>query len=379
MTELSTHRTGVTAAKRIVVKIGSAMLTDHNCGLYRDRMSDWSRQIAGLMKTGKQLVVVSSGAIAEGMSRLSITKQPGSVAAKQAIAAVGQIGLASAWEESLANYGLHTAQILLSRDDIQSRKRYLNTRSALSELLAHDTVPIINENDTVATDELRLGDNDTLAGMIVNLIDAQLLVILTDQDGLYNSDPRTNADAELIAAARVDDPSLRKAAGTGSGILGRGGMRTKLTAAQQAASSKACTVIARGTETNVLMRIIAGEQIGTLLTVAGQAVNARRQWLMSIRPAAAVVLDDGAVKKLQLQGSSLLPIGITAVQGSFQRGDVISCLNSRSEEIARGLSNYDSEEVKKIRGYSSDKISSLLGYGGDQEVIHRDYLSLIHS
>ncbi len=322
-------------------------------------------------------MLVSSGAVAEGMSRLGWKERPEHVHELQAAAAVGQMGLIQAYEFGFQKHHAHTAQVLLTHDDIADRKRYLNARSTLRTLVEVGVVPIVNENDTVATEEIRFGDNDTLAGLVANLIEADLLVILTDQDGLYDADPRMNRDARLIRHGRAGDPALEKYCGRG-GVLGRGGMLTKLKAASIAAKSGADTVIASGLQQDVLLRTSAGEEIGTLLTAGQLPMNARKQWLASHnRVHGQLTLDQGAVQVLREQGKSLLAVGVTAVSGEFRRGEIVSCLAPGGEEIARGLVNYSSEEVGKILGQPSSRIEAVLGYIDEPELIHRDNLILL--
>ena len=295
----------------------------------------------------------------------------------QAVAAVGQIGLAGAWENAFDQVDCHTGQILLSRSDLDSRRRYLNARSALGAMLRKPVVPIVNENDTVATEELCLGDNDVLAGRVANLVDADLLVILTDQPGLMQSDPRLDPLTMLINTAAVDDPQLDRAAGDSIGELGRGGMKTKLRAARVAARCGASTVIASGTDDQVLSRILDGEALGTLLEATGEPINERRQWLAGLNAEASLRIDDGAAAALKQRGGSLLPVGVVEVCGDFQRGDLVACMDSGGVELARGISNYSADEVRLIMGQNSGRIAELVGYGGEDELIHRDNLVLL--
>ena len=355
-----------------VVKLGSALLTDDGCGLRTGAIADWVAQMAQLRGSGFRFIIVSSGAIAEGRARLGWNLRRVSLHEQQAAAAVGQMGLIRAYESAFQGYSIHTAQILLTHDDIADRKRYLNARSTLRTLLELGVVPIINENDSVATDEIRFGDNDSLAGLVANLAEADRLVILTDQAGLYDRDPREFPDASLIRTGQAGDPPLLDCAGPG-GALGRGGMLTKLKAAETAAKSGTETIICSGLEADVLLKIAAGEQVGTLLGVARSPLAARKQWLSGHkRPAGALVLDDGACKVLSEQGSSLLAVGVSAVHGEFNRGEIVSCTDRNGTEVARGLVNYNADETRRIMGQSSDSIEELLGYVDDEELIHRD-------
>lgn len=360
-----------------VVKLGSALLTDDGCGLRTEAIADWVAQMAQLRTRGLRFIIVSSGAIAEGRARLGWNLRRVSLHEQQAAAAVGQMGLIQAYESAFQGYGIHTAQILLTHDDVADRKRYLNARSALRTLLELGVVPIINENDSVATDEIRFGDNDALAGLVANLAEADRLIILTDQPGLYDRDPREFPDARLIRTGQAGDPSLLECAGPG-GTLGRGGMLTKLKAAETAAKSGTETVICSGLEAGVLLKIADGEQIGTLLGVARSPLAARKQWLAGHkRPAGILVLDSGACKVLAERGSSLLAVGVVAVQGEFNRGEIVSCTDRDGKEVARGLVNYDAGETRRIMGESSDRIEELLGYVDDEELIHRDNMVVL--
>ena len=358
--------------QRWVVKLGSALLTDDGCGLRTEAIADWVAQIAELRQRGLQFIIVSSGAIAQGRARLGWDLRRISLHEQQAAAAVGQMGLIQAYETAFQRYAIHTAQILLTHDDIASRKRYLNARSTLRTLLELGVVPIINENDSVATDEIRFGDNDSLAGLAANLAEAARLIILTDQAGLYDRDPRAFPDAKLVRTAQAGDPALLEYAGPG-GALGRGGMLTKLRAAETAAKSGAETIICSGLEAGALLKIAAGEQVGTLLTGARSPLAARKQWLAGHRqPAGQLTLDDGACRVLAERGGSLLAVGVVAVHGEFNRGEIVSCTNRNGAEVARGLINYDAAETRSIMGCSSDRIEELLGYVDEQELIHRD-------
>ena len=361
-------------ARRWVIKVGSALLTDDGRGLDLSVVSRLADQLAALRAGGRDVVLVSSGAIVAGLARLQLSERPHEVNLSQAAAAVGQSALVRAYEECLGPHGVTTAQILLSHADVRARDRYLNARSTLNTLLSMDVLPIVNENDTVVTDEIRLGDNDTLAALVANLVDADALLILTDQDGLMDGDPRRATNAQLIQSADVHDPELDQVAGGGS-ALGRGGMATKLSAARLAARSGTGTVIANGRVPDVVASVAGGESVGTFLQTRRQPQSARKQWLASLLHAKGqLVLDDGAVRGVSEQGRSLLPIGITAVSGEFQRGDLVSCVDSAGRERARGLVNYTAEEAAALIGKSSDQIEATLGYCGDEEMIHRDNL-----
>jgi glutamate 5-kinase len=374
---VSNKRSKLKDMRRWVVKIGSALLTDNGCGLKHDLLDNWVSQIVELNKKGIEVVLVSSGAVAEGVSRLGWKARPNVIHELQAAAAVGQMGLIQAYEVCFQKYDKHTAQILLTHDDIANRARYLNARTSLNTLLKLGVVPIVNENDTVATDEIRFGDNDTLAGLVANLIDAELLVLLTDQKGLFTADPREDDTAKLIEEAEACDKSLEDYAGEG-GVLGRGGMRTKLKAAVIAAKSGTQTVIASGKDTSALVRISNGDVVGTLLTATEETVQARKRWLANqSHIQGTVCLDDGAVSAIIENGKSLLPVGIKSVSGEFKRGEIISCVNQYGTEIARGLSNYDSVQTKKIIGKTSSEIQEVLGHIEEEELIHRDNLILV--
>lgn len=364
--------------RRWVVKIGSALLTANGRGLDHSAIERWTRQMVDLRQQGIELVLVSSGAVAEGMSRLGWQSRPHALDQLQAAAAVGQMGLVQAYESGFQRFGLHTAQVLLGHDDISARDRYLNARGTLNTLLTLGVIPVVNENDTVVTDEIRFGDNDTLAALVANLIDADLLVILTDQHGLFDRDPRVHAEARLIDQASAYDTALDQMAGGSAGHLGRGGMATKLRAARLAARSGAETVIAGGSVEDVLLKIAAGAREGTHLTVDTAPMAARKQWLAGmLQTVGSIVVDDGAEKVLRESGRSLLPVGVTAVSGQFRRGDLVVCRNRQGQDIARGLINYSALEASKIMGRASADIESVLGYQGDEELIHRDNLVLL--
>ena len=362
-------------AKRWVIKIGSALLTNDGAGLDRKAIDSCVEQIAQLLSQGSEVVLVSSGAIAEGIVSLGWTTRPESIHELQAAAAVGQMGLIQAYESSFKRYDRHTAQILLDHDDLASRQRYLNARGALQTLIGLNVVPIVNENDTVVTDEIRFGDNDSLAALVANLIDADMLVILTDKDGLYDANPDNNPNAQLVSEAMADDSSLDALAGGSSGSLGRGGMITKLQAARLAARSGCSTVIAGGRNQQILHQVAAGENVGTLLLASQKPLAARKQWLAGqLQVKGKLILDAGAVKVLTEQGRSLLAVGVSAVQGKFTRGELVSCVDSHGVEIARGLVNYNSDEANRIKGQSTEAIPKILGYRDDDELIHRDNL-----
>lgn len=365
-------------ARRWVIKIGSALLTADGKGLDLARMAGWVAQVAALREAGREVVLVSSGAVAEGMVRLGWNKRPTELHGLQAAAAVGQMGLVQAWESHFREKGLRTAQILLTHEDVRDRQRYLNARGTLLTLLELGVIPVVNENDTVATDEIRLGDNDTLAALTLGLVDADVLVLLTDQQGLYDADPRNNPEAKLISAGQAGDPALLALAGGGMGALGRGGMRTKLTAAEWAARAGACTVIAYGREPDVLPRIAAGEPVGTQLLPAAQRLGARKRWIAGqSRVKGKFHLDAGAVKALLQGGKSLLPVGVTAVEGEFQRGDLVVCLTPEGKECARGLSNHASTVAADIQGKPSAAVKAQLGPLSESELIHRDNLVIM--
>lgn len=364
-------------SRRWVVKIGSALLTDEGRGLDLTAMQAWVAQMAELRDQGIDLVLVSSGSVAEGMSRLGLTQRPHALHELQAAAAVGQMGLVHAYEACFQKKGYHTAQILLTHDDLSDRRRYLNARSTLRTLLDLGVVPVVNENDTVASDELRFGDNDTLGALVANLVEADVLVILTDQQGLFDADPRHNPSAELIHEAPVGREDLDTIAGEG-GALGRGGMRTKVRASRLAARSGATTVIASGREEDVLLRLRRGERLGTCLWSSQQPLAARKQWLAGqLQVSGRLVLDDGAVRVLRNKGRSLLPVGVCGVEGEFRRGELVACVDGAGNEVARGLVNYGSGDATLIKGLSTDRIESALGYLGEEELIHRDNLIVL--
>jgi glutamate 5-kinase len=364
--------------RRVVVKVGSSLVTNHGAGLDRMAIRSWAAQIAALVGLGTETVMVSSGAVAEGMQRLGLSQRPSAVHELQAAAAVGQMGLVEAYESAFRAHGLHTAQVLLTHEDLADRKRYLNARSTLRTLLKLGVIPIINENDTVVTDEIRFGDNDTLGALVTNLVEADCLIILTDTEGVYESDPRRTPDAQLILEASANDASLDAKAGGAGSSLGRGGMITKIQAARRAARSGADTIIASGKVSNVLKRLNDGERIGTRLLAGTTSVAAKKQWLADhVLVSGSIRLDEGAITAIRIAGKSLLPIGVTEVLGNFERGAVVACLDNSGKELARGLINYSSDESRLIAGKPSEQIKSLLGYIDESELIHRDNLVLV--
>ena len=375
---MNMSREKFTSAHRWVVKIGSALLTADGKGLARAALASWVEQMARWVLAGNELILVSSGAVAEGMSRMGWTTRPTALHELQAAAAIGQMGLVRAYETCFQKHDLHTAQVLLTHDDLTNRRRYLNARSTLRTLISLGVVPVVNENDTVANQELRFGDNDTLAALVANLVEADLLVLLTDQQGLYDCDPRTNPGAALIHESRVDDPMLDRVAGGSSGLLGQGGMVTKIRAARLAARSGTATIIAPGAGERVLTRIAAGEPIGTLLLPVQEAEAARKRWLAGhLRARGRLVVDAGAVRVLRESGRSLLAVGVKQVIGEFSRGEMVVCVDEQGREIARGLVNYNSAESDRIKGLASSRIQEILGYVDEEELIHRDNLVLV--
>jgi len=364
-------------ARRIVVKVGSSLVTNEGRGLDQQAIGEWCRQLAVLVREGREVIMVSSGAIAEGMKRLGWSSRPHEIHELQAAAAVGQMGLAQMYETRLSEHGLGSAQVLLTHADLADRERYLNARSTLLTLLKLGVVPVINENDTVVTDEIKFGDNDTLGALVANLVEADALIILTDQNGLYTADPRKNPAAQFVHEAQAGDPTLEAMAGGAGSSLGRGGMITKILAAKRAAGSGASTVIAWGREPDALLRLARGEAIGTLLVAQTQKNQARKQWMADhLQLRGAVVVDAGAAAKLQEEGKSLLPIGMTAVEGEFSRGDVIAVRDEHGTEIARGLANYASSEARLLCRKPSGEFERLLGYTAEPEMLHRDNLVL---
>ncbi len=372
-----TTRKAVANSTRWVIKIGSALITENGRGLNHQAIQSWTEQIAKLREAGKEILLVSSGAVAEGMVRIGWTQRPRALHELQAAAALGQMGLIQHFESCFKKHSIHTAQVLLTHEDLSNRQRYLNARSTLKTLLELGVIPIINENDTVATDEIRFGDNDTLGALVCNLVAADTLVLLTDQQGLFNKDPRYNDDATLISESNASNRDLLTMAGE-SGVLGQGGMRTKITAAQRAARSGANTIIASGAEENILQKIAQGETVGTLLAADNEPISARKQWLANqLKISGKLHLDAGASKAIQQSGVSLLAVGVSKVEGDFQRGEVVSCISSEGSEIARGLVNYDARESQKIKGKTSEKFENILGYVDEAELIHRDNLVLL--
>ena len=364
-------------ARRIVVKVGSSLVTNEGRGLDEAAIGEWCRQMALMAKDGREVIMVSSGAIAEGMKRLGWATRPQEIHALQAAAAVGQMGLAQMYETKLRENGLGSAQVLLTHADLADRERYLNARSTLLTLLHHKVLPVINENDTVVNDEIKFGDNDTLGALVANLVEADALVILTDQKGLYTADPRKNPAAEFVHEARAGDPALEAMAGGVGSSIGSGGMITKILAAKRAAGSGASTVIAWGREPDALIRLCKGEPIGTLLVAQTQKQQARKQWMADhLQLRGAVTVDPGAASKLLAEGKSLLAIGMTHVEGDFSRGDVIAIRDVNGLEIARGLANYASTEARLICRKPSSEFEGLLGYVAESEFVHRDNLIL---
>jgi len=360
-------------AKRWVVKVGSSLLTADGRGLDHNIIGQWTTQISALLKDDREIVLVSSGSIAEGVARLKLAKRPTRVDQLQAAAAVGQMGLIRAYESGFKRFDIVTAQILLTHDDLADRQRYLNARGTLAMLLNHGVLPIVNENDTVTTDEIRLGDNDTLAAQVANLIDADVLVLLTDQQGLFDKDPRSNTDAKLLERANASDKRVLALAGPAGTSIGSGGMRTKILAAERAAQNGTTTVIAHGKEPDVLLRLRKGEALGTMLTSDQKPLDARKRWLADhLRAKGTLTLDDGACRVLRTKGSSLLAAGVRDCHGNYSRGELISCVDAKGYEVARGLSNYSADDTRKVLGQSSDQFSSLLGYSGEPELVHRD-------
>jgi len=365
-------------SRRWVVKIGSSLLTDEGRGLAKAAIDDWVAQVARLCQHGVEVVLVSSGAVAEGMARLGWATRPSALYELQAAAAVGQMGLVQTYESSFQKHGLKTAQVLLTHDDLSNRKRYLNARSTLRTLLKLKVVPIVNENDTVAMEEIRFGDNDTLAALVANLVEADVLVILTDQAGMFDKDPRSNPDAKLLPEVSAADPLLEAMAGGAAGKVGRGGMLTKVRAAKLAARSGASTLVAPGRVAGVLDAIAAGQQVGTLFTPGQATFVARKQWLAShLQLRGKLVIDAGAARVLRESGRSLLAVGVKNVAGDFMRGEVVACVDEQGHELARGLVNYSADETRRIMGLASDRIEEILGYVDEPELIHRDNLVLI--
>jgi glutamate 5-kinase len=364
--------------KRVVIKIGSSLLTKGGQGLDKTAISAWVNQMVGLKRRSVDVILVSSGSVAEGMSRLKLKVRPKTLHELQAAAAVGQMGLVRVFDDNFQFHGLHAAQILLTHDDLSDRQRYLNARSTLLTLLKLGVIPVINENDTVATEEIRFGDNDTLAALVANLVEAELLIILTDQKGLYTGDPRLYADAELISQISVNDSRLEKMAGESRSGLGRGGMYTKVKAARLASRSGAATIVAPGVVDNVISKVISGEEIGTYFLPDIEPLVARKRWLAGqLQVKGRLVLDAGAVKVLKSDGKSLLAVGVKSVSGRFQRGELVSCVDESGLEVARGLINYGKADAELILGKSSSEFDKILGYADDSELMHRDNMVLI--
>lgn len=361
------------SAKRWVVKVGSSLLTADGKGLDHAIIEQWTAQIAALLNDGREVVLVSSGSIAEGVARLKLSKRPTRVHELQAAAAIGQMGLIRAYETGFQQFDRLTAQILLTHDDLSDRRRYLNARATLATLLSHGVLPIVNENDTVTTDEIKLGDNDTLGAQVANLIDADVLILLTDQAGLFDKDPRHHADAKLLERANASDPAILNLAGPAGSSLGSGGMRTKVLAAERAAQNGTTTVIADGREPNILLRLRDGEPLGTMLTSNQKPLDARKRWLADhLRAKGTLTLDNGACSVLQRRGSSLLAVGVQACSGEFSRGELVSCLDTTGREIARGLINYNAADTRRVLGHSSEQFEQLLGFSSEPELVHRD-------
>jgi glutamate 5-kinase len=364
-------------ARRIVVKVGSSLVTNEGRGLDEQAIGEWCRQLSALVRDGREVIMVSSGAIAEGMKRLGWTTRPQELHELQAAAAVGQMGLAHMYETKLRENGLGSAQVLLTHADLADRERYLNARSTLLTLLTHGVLPVINENDTVVNDEIKFGDNDTLGALVANLVEADALIILTDQKGLYTADPRRDPSATFVHEASAGDAKLEEMAGGAGSSIGKGGMITKILAAKRAAGSGASTVIAWGREPDALVRLTQGEAIGTLLVAQTQKQQARKQWMADhLQLRGSVTIDDGAVSKLKGDGSSLLPIGMTGVVGDFSRGEVIAILDGQGQEVARGLANYAAAEARLLCRKPSGQMAELLGYAAEPEMVHRDNLVL---
>ena len=368
-------KTEFTPGKTWVIKVGSSLLTNHGAGIDRSLVQGWVDDIAALKNEGGRIVLVSSGAVAEGMKRLGLPERPHSMHMLQAAAAVGQMGLIEMYESAFQNHHLHTAQILLTHDDLRSRQRYLNARSTFWQLLDLGVVPVVNENDTVVTDEIKFGDNDTLAALVANLIGAETLLLLTDQPGLMTADPEQEPGAELVMTMPAADRALDDMAGEGS-ALGRGGMITKIQAARIAARSGASTIIASGREPSVISRISRSEKVGTLLTAADESMVARKQWLATLPVRGTLLLDDKACEALTADGRSLLAVGVTQARGDYTRGEMVSCVSASGQEVARGMVNYGAADVQRICGISSDRIESVLGFVVEEELIHRDNLVL---
>lgn len=369
-------RRRITDSKRWVVKIGSSLLTDPSNGLNRPLINHLCQEISNLVKDNVEVVLVSSGSIAEGMARLDWQTRPREIHQLQAAAAVGQMGLVQAYESAFKQYQLGTAQVLLTHEDLANRRRYLNARATLRTLLKYQMIPVVNENDTVTTDEIRFGDNDTLGALVATLVEADLLILLTDQPGLFSKDPRKHSDAVMLERADAFDPQLKSVAGPSGSSVGSGGMLTKILAAERAALAGTTTIIAAGDQPEVLTQIRSGASVGTMLTSDRQISAARKQWLGQLRLKGQLVLDDGACERVRERGASLLGVGVTRVNGEFQRGELVSCVDQDQQELARGLSNYSSVEAAKLCGVPSEQIQDVLGFVLEPELIHRDNLIL---
>ena len=376
MIEVVDGQRQLNACKRIVVKIGSSLLTANGQGLDLDAISHWAMQIADLHTAGHEIILVSSGAVAEGMVRMKLTNRPTDLPSLQACAAIGQMGLIHTWSSVLEKHHIQTAQVLLTHDDLADRRRYLNSCDALQNLIDWRVIPVINENDTVSTDEIRFGDNDTLAAMVAGQVHADLLIILTDQQGMFDSDPRSNPDAKLLTEVRALDDSLFEMAG-GGGVLGRGGMVTKVRAARLAAKSGCPTLIASGESDRVLSRLMAGEMLGTLFSTDKDRMTAHQQWLAAhLQTAGRLIIDDGAVEAIKERHRSLLPVGVKAVEGHFDRGDVVECVDKSGKRIAVGRVNFSSQSADIIKGLASDKVYQVLGEARSLEMIHRNHMAI---
>lgn len=375
---MTAQRSKLAGTRRWVIKVGSSLVTAKGAGLDHAAIADWCAQIARLRAAGVQVVLVSSGAVAEGMARLGLRQRPTLLHELQAAAAVGQMGLVRAYESEFGRHDIRAAQVLFTHDDVSDRDRYLNAQSTLNALLDFGVVPVVNENDTVSTDEIRLGDNDTLAALTVNLVQADVLVLLTDQEGLYEADPRSNPDAQLVSGIDLSDPRLPAMAGDSKGVLGRGGMRTKVRAAQIAARSGAMTLIAHGRHPDVLAALHAGEMVGSLLRPAQGVMAARKRWIAGqLQVRGRLIIDDGAVRVLREQGRSLLPVGVRGVEGEFVRGDLVACVDGQGREVARGLCRFSAEDARRVAGAKTDELLDRLGHYSEPEMIHRDNLVVL--
>lgn len=376
MIEVVNGQRQLTGCKRIVVKIGSSLLTANGQGLDLDAISHWASQIADLHRSGHEIILVSSGAVAEGMVRMKLAARPTDLPSLQACAAIGQMGLIQTWSSVLEKHQIQTAQVLLTHDDLADRRRYLNSCDALQHLIEWRVIPVINENDTVSTDEIRFGDNDTLAAMVAGQVHADLLIILTDQQGMFDADPRSNPDAKLLSSVRALDESLFEMAG-GGGLLGRGGMVTKVRAARLAAKSGCPTLIASGDSDLVLSRLMSGEMLGTLFVTDNDRMTAHQQWLAAhLQTAGRLVIDAGAIEAITLKHRSLLPVGVKAVEGHFDRGDVVECVDTDGRRIAVGRVNFSSRSAEIVKGLASDKVFQVLGEARSLEMIHRNHMAI---